>query len=107
MMIEILCAQLAGVPFGLHITKMYGELDKARNLGHFMLALDVARYSGRDAFAAQIAAFLEEIRGEGAMPPGDPERLSAERRKREGIPLGDSTIAELNALARELGVTQL
>ena len=44
-MIEILCAHLAGVPFGRHVTKMYGELDKPRNLGHFMLALDVARFT--------------------------------------------------------------
>ena len=107
MIIEILCAQLAGVPFGLHVTKMYGELGKPRNLGHFMLALDVARYSGRDAFAAQIAAFLEEIRGEGALAPGDPERLNTERRRREGIPLPDGAAAELNALARELGVPAL
>jgi ureidoglycolate dehydrogenase (NAD+) len=107
MMIEILCAQLAGVPFGLHVTKMYGELQKSRNLGHFMLALDVARFSGREAFGAQIGAFLEEIRAEGAFAPGDPERLNAERRRREGVPLGETTIAELNALARELGVPAL
>ena len=54
-MVEILCAQLAGVPFGLHVTKMYGELDKPRNLGHFMLALDVARFTDPAAFRSQIA----------------------------------------------------
>jgi len=107
MMIEILCAQLAGVPFGLHVTKMYGELDKPRNLGHFMLALDVAKFSGREAFGAQLAAFVGEIRGEGALAPGDPERLSAERRRREGIPLPEGAAAELNALAAELGVPAL
>ena len=107
MMIEILCAQLAGVPFGLHVTKMYGELDKPRNLGHFMLALNVAKFSGREAFGAQLAAFVGEIRGEGALAPGDPERLSAERRRREGIPLPEGAAAELNALAAELGVPAL
>lgn len=107
MMIEILCAQLAGVPFGLHVTKMYGELDKPRNLGHFMLALDVAKFSGREAFGAQLGAFAAEIRAEGALAPGDPERLSAERRRREGIPLPEGAAAELNALAAELGVPAL
>ena len=105
-MVEILCAQLAGVPFGRHVTKMYGELDKPRNLGHFMLALDVARFTASQSFARQIGAFLEEIHAEGALAPGDPERLSAERRRREGVPLG-STLGELNALAAELGVTPL
>ncbi len=114
LMIEILCAQLAGVPFGLHVTKMYGELDKPRNLGHFMLALDVARFTDPTTFSSQIDLLLSEIRGqEPADParpplaPGDPERLSAARRAKEGIPLGEATIGELNALAAELGVPQL
>ena len=105
-MVEILCAQLAGVPFGRHVTKMYGELDKPRNLGHFMLALDVARFTAGERFAQDIGAFLQEIEAEGALAPGDPERRSAERRRSEGIPLG-STLGELNALAAELGVTPL
>lgn len=114
MMIEILCAQLAGVPYGLHVTKMYGELEKPRNLGHFMLALDVARFTDPALFRAQIDAFATEIRAQdpadAARPPlapGDPERLSAERRSRDGIPLGDATLAELNALGAELGVARL
>lgn len=106
MMVEILCAQLAGVPFGLHVTKMYGELNKPRNLGHFMLAIDVARFTDPRGFASAIDAFANEIHGEGALAPGDPERLNAERRRREGIELG-STFAELNALAQELGVAKL
>src|SRR5512145_1749498 len=79
-MVEILCAQLAGVPFGRHVTKMYGELDKPRNLGHFMLALDPARFTDREGFASSVETFLGEIRAEGALAPGDPERRSAERR---------------------------
>jgi len=106
-MIEILCAQLAGAPFGRHVTKMYGELNKPRNLGHFMLALDVARFTDAEEFAAQVARFVEEARAEGALAPGDPERSSAERRRREGIPLGEASVAELNELAAELGVTKL
>jgi ureidoglycolate dehydrogenase (NAD+) len=106
MMVEILCAQLAGVPFGRHVTKMYGELDKPRNLGHFMLALDVGRFSDKKQFGEQIAGLLQEIRAEGALAPGDPEQLSAERRRREGIPLG-STVEELNTLAEALGVAKL
>jgi LDH2 family malate/lactate/ureidoglycolate dehydrogenase len=107
MMVEILCAHLAGVPFGLHVTKMYGELDKPRNLGHFMLALDIARFTDLKTFASQIRQLLGEIHTEGALAPGEPERQSAERRSKEGIPLSDATLTELNALARELGVTTL
>ena len=105
-MVEILCAHLAGVPFGRHVTKMYGEPDKPRNLGHFMLALDAGRFTEKKAFVSQIESFLREIHAEGALAPGDPERMTAERRRREGIELG-STVHELNALAEELGVAKL
>ena len=107
LMIEILCAHLAGVPFGLHVTKMYGELDKPRNLGHFMLALDVARFTDSAAFRSQIDLLLQEIHAESALAPGDPERLTAEQRTKNGIPLGDAVLAELDALGAELGVAKL
>ena len=107
MMVEILCAHLAGVPFGLHVTKMYGELDKPRNLGHFMLALDIARFTDSGVFRAQIDLLLREIHGENALAPGEPERLTAAQREKEGVPLGDGTLGELNALAVQLGVKGL
>ena len=114
LMVEVLCALLTGVPFGLHVTKMYAELDKPRNLGHFMLALDVARFTDAAAFRSQIDLFLQEIRAqEPADParpplaPGDPERLTAGERTRHGIPLGQGVLAELSALAAELGTAGL
>jgi len=107
MMVEILCALLAGVPFGLHVTKMYGELDKPRNLGHFMLALDVARFTDLGTFRSQIDLLLQEIHAESALAPGEPERLTAARREKEGVPLGEGTLGELNALAAQLGVAPL
>jgi ureidoglycolate dehydrogenase (NAD+) len=114
LMIEILCAQLAGVPFGPHVTKMYGELDKPRNLGHFMLALDVARFTGAAGFRAQIDALVREIRSQEPsdprrppLAPGDPERLCAAARAKEGVPLGEGVLAELNGLSATLGVAAL
>jgi LDH2 family malate/lactate/ureidoglycolate dehydrogenase len=71
-----------------------------------MLALDVARFTDKGAFTGQIAQFIQEAHGEGGLAPGDPERRTAERRRREGIPLG-TTVDELNALAQELGVPKL
>ena len=114
LMIEILCAHLAGVPFGTHVTKMYGELDKPRNLGHFMLALDVARFTDPKVFRSQLDLLVREIRAQDAadpsrppLAPGDPERLTAARRARDGVPLPDSLAAELNDLAASLGVSRL
>jgi ureidoglycolate dehydrogenase (NAD+) len=107
MMVEILCAHLAGVPFARHVTQMYGELDKPRNLGHFMLALDIAKFTDAAVFRAQIDLLLREIHAESALAPGEPERLNVERRSKNGLPLGEGTLGELNALARALGVAPL
>jgi ureidoglycolate dehydrogenase (NAD+) len=113
-MIEILCAQLVGVPFGTHVTKMYGELDKPRNLGHFMLALDIARFTDPAAFKAQIDVFVREIHAEAPvdparppLAPGEPERLTAAKRRQTGVPVGEGVLADLNRLARELGLPGL
>jgi ureidoglycolate dehydrogenase (NAD+) len=113
-MIEVLCAHLMGVPFGTHVTKMYGELDKPRNLGHLMLALDIARFTDPAAFKAQIDRFVREIHAEEPvdparppLAPGEPERLTAAKRTQTGVPLGEGVLADLNKLARELGVTGL
>jgi LDH2 family malate/lactate/ureidoglycolate dehydrogenase len=93
---------------------MYGELGKRRNLGHFMLALDVARFTGAAAFRAQIDAFVREIRSQEPsdpkrppLAPGDPERACALARAKQGVPVGDGVLAELNALAASLGVPGL
>jgi ureidoglycolate dehydrogenase (NAD+) len=112
--IEILCAQLTGVPFGTHVVRMYGDLDKPRNLGHFMLALDIARFTDPQRFRNAIDLFVRDVHAqEPADParpplvPGEPERLTEARRRTEGVPLGDGVLADLNRLAGELGVAKL
>jgi ureidoglycolate dehydrogenase (NAD+) len=114
LMIEILCAQLTGVPFGTHVTRMYAELDKPRNLGHFLLAIDIARFTDPELFRSQIDLMVREVHeaepSDPARPPlvpGDPERLTAEKRTKAGVPLGEAVVADLNGLAKELGVAPL
>jgi len=111
LMIEVLCAQLTGVPFGTHMCKMYGDLDKPRNLGHFMLALDVQRFTDPATFKAQIDLMVREIHAQEptdpARPPlvpGEPEYLTAEKRLKSGVPLGFGVLTDLRKLANELGV---
>jgi ureidoglycolate dehydrogenase (NAD+) len=113
-MVEVLCAQLMGVPFGTHVTKMYGELEKPRNLGHFMLAIDIARFTDPATFRSQIDLLIRETHAEPPvdparppLAPGEPERLTAEKRRRTGVPLGDGVLADLNKLAAELDVAGL
>lgn len=113
-MIEVFCSMLGNVPFGTHMCGMYSELEKPRNLGHFMLAIDIARFVKVDEFRARVDAFTREVHAEApadpARPPlvpGEPERLRSEARKKEGIPIGPGVLDDLNKLAKELGVEGL
>lgn len=113
-LIETLCAQLAGAPFGQHIPKMYQELDRPRELGHFFLVLDIARFQDPRVFRRRLGQMLKELREEEPAPnckrvmvAGQPEIEREAQRRKEGIPIGPGVLGELNALAKELGVEQL
>jgi LDH2 family malate/lactate/ureidoglycolate dehydrogenase len=79
-----------------------------------MLALDIARFTDPATFRAQIDLFVREIHAaepvDPARPPlapGEPERLTAEKRMKTGVPLGDGVLADLSKLARDLGLPAL
>ncbi len=94
-MVEILCAVLPG--------------DGA--VGHFLLALDPARFRP----AGELQAGVDELGGElrstrpldAARPvlvPGDPERAARAERERLGIPLSRSVVEDVRGVARASGV---
>jgi uncharacterized oxidoreductase len=84
----------------------------ARGNNVLFLALDPARFAGRDALLREATTVAEYVRGtpraagvEAILLPGDPERRTLERRSAEGIPLEDAHWAKLTELAGRLGVT--
>lgn len=113
-MIEVMCAHLTGVPFGRYMNRMYTDLDTPRNLGHFMIAIDIARFTNPAMFRAAVDLFVRDVHsaepsdpGRPPLAPGEPERLTAETRRRDGVPLGEGVLADLNKLAGELSVAAL
>jgi ureidoglycolate dehydrogenase (NAD+) len=102
MLIEILCGPLSGMPFGPHISPMYGDLAARRNLGSLMMAIDPGRFAGGSYLADAVAELAAEARGQlpadgqsEVLVPGDPEYRTARRRATEGIPLEPALIDEL------------
>lgn len=80
--------------------------------GPFILAIDIARFTGLDRFReqaeAQCAAVTDCLPAEGVdavLLPGQPEIAMRVIRERDGVPIADSTWQELQSLAREYGVT--
>ncbi len=81
--------------------------------GMLSILIDPARLGDGDAFLAEVRAFLDWVRAArpvdpvvGTLVPGDPERRTAAKRRRHGIPLARPLRAQLAACARDLGVAE-
>lgn len=112
--VEAMSALLSGTGFGSEVKRMYDDFDGPQRLGHLVAAIDVARFVDPEEFAHRATEFVSSISSvapaeghERVMVPGEPEAAIARTRKTEGIPLDESVIDELVALASDLGVDEV
>ncbi|MFB4158939.1 ureidoglycolate dehydrogenase [Geomicrobium sp. JSM 1781026] len=97
MVVEIFSALLTGAAFGPHVSKMYGDYGQNRELGHFVLALDLSVFTHLETFTKRMDIMIRELRSipaiegnEGVFVPGEIETQTAKTRKQSGIPLPGS-----------------
>ena len=109
--IDILCGVLAGSAFARHVGALYTQLDRPQRVGHFMLAIDIARFVDWPHYESAVRELVEQVKAtppaEGfseVLLPGEPEAAAYERSEREGIALTPELDEELRSLAEELGV---
>lgn len=94
-----------------------GCASKARSNGVFMMVIDIAKFRPVEDFKADVDQVIRECRNTPVSPdyvglhgerevlvPGDPERKTEERLRREGIYLSDSTWDRIVETTKELGV---
>ncbi len=103
--IDILTGILSGGAFGPNIPVMYADLDKRRNLCHLVAALDYRRFAGGAGFRDQVVAMVTALHAAPAAEgfdqvraPGEPEYLCSLERAKNGIPVDEKVLDELNAL---------
>ncbi|MFZ0379440.1 MAG: Ldh family oxidoreductase [Solirubrobacteraceae bacterium] len=79
--------------------------------GMFVLALEVGAFISVERFMGQVEEMAEALEGAPTAPgvdrvllPGQPELLTAERRRHDGIPIAEATWREVLDAASELGV---
>jgi len=106
MMVEILCALLAGMPLDAELSHLYAPpFDEPRRVAHLFIALDVAAFRAPGAFRESLSRLLGEVRAEPAVAgarvvtPGDLEAETAARRRRQGIPLEEDDWSFFASLA--------
>ena len=110
MMVNILGSCLSGAT--LITDPMHTKKPQGMDIGHFFLALSPTLFRDDGAFEADVASLCDTLRATRPADPakpvmvaGDPERHNAERRMREGIPVGPNLLAKIKAIAAESGVT--
>jgi ureidoglycolate dehydrogenase (NAD+) len=92
MIVDIFSGLLAGAAFGPHVSKMYGDLDKKRKLGHYFCAINPAFFTDVDAFLENMDQMMDEIRQvppaqgfSSVLVPGEIEQMNEEKNLQNGI----------------------
>ena len=111
MMADILAAGLAGESFPSSPDHAQGP---RLGMGHFFMAFDPGLFREPADFNADIARFCAEMRATPPIDPakpvmvaGDPERATAARRTKDGVPVGPGLLAQIKALAADAGAPWL
>jgi len=103
--IDVLCGLLNGMTFGRHINSMYEELDRPRKIGHFLVAIDPARFAGGDTMEDALDALIADLRTQGdILFPGEPELIEEKNRIAHGIPIDAEALADMKKWSARLGV---
>jgi L-2-hydroxycarboxylate dehydrogenase (NAD+) len=114
--VDIFSAVLSGANYGPWVPPFVSFLPLPENpvgegIGHFLGAMRVDGFRPADEFKAHMDNWIKTFRnskakpGETVMIPGDPERITSEKRLIEGIHLLDPVIKDLEELATKFGLT--
>jgi len=110
MMVDILCALLAGGPVSKDIPGMYSaSLSTRRHISHFFMAIDIAKFNQPAVFKASLQSMVNRIRAlplsedadDAVMVAGDPEKRTYELRLRKGIPMDEEKFTEYLAISTD------
>jgi LDH2 family malate/lactate/ureidoglycolate dehydrogenase len=113
-MLGLIAGVLNGAAFGRDVVDFNADSSSECNTGHFIVALDVARFMPLDCFTAEVERHLRDLRGSQLLPgfdairlPGDRRRSCKEERSRDGVPLPTALVAQLDDLAKQLKIDPL
>jgi LDH2 family malate/lactate/ureidoglycolate dehydrogenase len=94
MMVEILCALLAGMPLDHELSHLFSvPYDEPRRIAHLFLAFDVGAFREPRGFQEDLSRLMTVVRSQPAagqepvVVPGDLESRAATDRLAQGIPL--------------------
>ncbi|WP_438390395.1 Ldh family oxidoreductase [Caballeronia sp. DA-9] len=111
LVVGLLSTMLSGAFFGNDVGDLYAKTTAAQNSGHLFGVLPVTAFDSLEIYKDRMARAMADVRGVKKAPgvervylPGEREYLSMNTRRVDGIPLGRSLVAELQALGDRYGV---
>ncbi len=114
LVIGLLAGTLNGAAFGRDVVDFNADDESACNTGHFMIALEVARFLPVAAFKAQIDRQIRDLKASKPLPGFDKVRLPGEQRAARradrvanGVPVFPEVVGQLDRLAGELKIKKL
>lgn len=117
--VDILSGVLSGAGFGPWVPPFVAFLEPPENppgqgIGHFLGAMRVDGFRPADAFKQDMDTWIERFKSAATIDPsqkviipGEPELEAETERKKNGIPLVDAVVKDLNDLASRFGIKSL
>jgi L-2-hydroxycarboxylate dehydrogenase (NAD+) len=114
LVLGLLAGTLNGAAFGRDVIDFNYDDESACDNGHFIIALDIARFLPLATFTTDIDRHVRDLRNSQRLPgvetvrlPGGERRARRDDRLRNGVPMLPELMTQLDKLAGELGVKQL
>jgi len=117
--VDILSAVLSGANYGPWVPPFVAFLEPSANpvgegLGHFLGAMSVNGFRPAQEFKDHLDNWIERFKSAKTIDtdkkviiPGEPEHEFEQERKKNGIPIIDVVVKDLNELASKLGIEGL
>lgn len=97
LVVDIFSGLLANAAFGPHITKMYGDMDKYRHLGHYFCVINPSYFMDADRFLENMDQMIHELHqsrpaegNEKIFIPGELEQMKEKANLKEGITIAST-----------------
>jgi L-2-hydroxycarboxylate dehydrogenase (NAD+) len=100
--------------FGRDVKDVNSPAERESNTGHFIVALDVARFLPLDVFKSEIDRHIHDLTSSRKLPgvdeiriPGQGREARRADREQNGVPLAPGLIKQVDELAKTLDITPL
>lgn len=94
MMVDMMSGILLGLPFGKHVSSMYNDLSKGRELGHLFILIDPSRFTNIDMFKEHVDQSMNELNEtkpaagfDRVLYPGELSLIKRKENQDKGIPV--------------------